>query len=113
MTGAEVIPFAAVLGIIGMLFGFWKYIDSKLISVRVESTTGVAAAQALAQLARSELAEHRLHVAESYITKAGMREQTEQLMDAIHGVKAAVDSMALRVDRVVENQGKPISRARP
>ncbi len=40
-----------------------------------------------------------------------MRETTEQIMDAIQGVKQAVDHMALRVDRVVENQAvKPQPR---
>lgn len=102
-----------VLAVFGSLFGFWKYIDSKLTALRAEASAGVSAATALAQLARGELADHRLHTAETYITKAGMRETTEQLMDAIHGVKTAVDSMALRVDRVVENQGKSPARARP
>lgn len=56
---------------------------------------------------RDDLAAHKLHVAEQYITKAGMRETTEQIMDAIHGVKQAVDHMTVRVDRIVENQAKP------
>lgn len=59
-----------------------------------------------------DMAAHKLHVAETYITKQGMRETTEQIMDAISGVKTAVDGLTLRVDRVVENQGKPTTRTR-
>ncbi|MBW9089308.1 hypothetical protein JNB91_15845 [Rhizobium wenxiniae] len=40
----------------------------------------------LPALARDELAAHKLHVAETYINKAGMRETAEQIMEAIHGV---------------------------
>ncbi|CDM59913.1 hypothetical protein [Rhizobium favelukesii] len=50
------------------------------------------------------LASHKLHVAEQYVSKAGLRETTDQIMEAISGVKAAVDNMTLRVDRIVENQ---------
>lgn len=56
---------------------------------------------------REDLAEHKLHTAEKYITKEGLRETTEQIMGAIGGVKTAIDNMTLRVDRVVENQNKP------
>ena len=51
-----------------------------------------------------DLAAHRLHVAETYITKEGMRETMRPMMDAISAVKAAVDHMTARVDRIVENQ---------
>ncbi|MCS0462933.1 hypothetical protein [Rhizobium favelukesii] len=49
---------------------------------------------------------HKLHTAEHYVSKAGLRETTDQIMEAISGVKAAVDNMTLRVDRIVENQAK-------
>lgn len=112
MTGPELM---AVVGFFVMLFGFlfglWKYIESRINTARSDSLSRSDSAVALASLARQELSEHKLHVAETYITKAGMRETTDQIMDAIHGVKTAVDSMALRVDRVVENQAKPVRRA--
>jgi hypothetical protein len=61
---------------------------------------------------RSDLAAHRLHVAEQYVSKQGLRETTDQIMEAIHGVKTAVDHMTARVDRIVENQVKrPTTRA--
>lgn len=105
MTGAEIM---AVGGFFVMLFGFifglWKYVDSKIGAARKDGADAAGAATALASLAREELAAHRLHVAETYITKAGMRETTEQIMEAISGVKQAVDHMTVRVDRIVESQ---------
>ncbi|SFB52184.1 hypothetical protein SAMN03159496_04615 [Rhizobium sp. NFR07] len=107
MTGPEIM--AAVgffIAVFGFIFGLWKYVDSKLGSVRREGAEAAGAATALASLAREELAAHKLHVAETYVSKAGHRESTEQIMEAISGVKSAVDAMTLRIDRVVEGQPK-------
>jgi ubiquinone biosynthesis protein UbiJ len=108
VTGSEIM---AVVGFFVMLFGFlfglWKYVENKISGARLDAQGSASAAQALAALAREEIAAHRLHCAETYITKAGMRETTEQIMDAISGVKQAVDHMTARVDRIVENQAKP------
>jgi hypothetical protein len=59
---------------------------------------------------RSELQDHKLHVAETYITKAGLRETTEQIISAVHGVKTDVHSLNERIDRIIEHQQIP---ARP
>ncbi|MND71483.1 hypothetical protein D3C80_630090 [compost metagenome] len=107
MSGPEIM---AVVGFFVMLFGFifglWKYVDSKLGAVRKDGADAAGAAAALASMAREELAAHKLHVAEHYVSKQGHRESTEQIMEAISGVKSAVDAMTLRIDRVVEGQPK-------
>ncbi|KIQ05175.1 phage related protein [Agrobacterium tumefaciens] len=111
MTGAEIMAVGGFFVLLfGFFFGIWKYVDAKISSARSDATGTASAAHALAALARDELASHRLHVAETYITKAGMREMTVQIMDAVSGVKAAVDHMTVRVDRIVENQA---SKPRP
>lgn len=108
MTGPEIM---AVVGFFVMLsatlWGIWWRIEGKVKEAKDGALASASAAQALAALARDELASHKLHVAETYITKAGMRETTEQIMEAISGVKQAVDQMTVRVDRIVENQAKP------
>lgn len=53
---------------------------------------------------REELADHRLHVAETYITKAGLRETTDQIISAVNGVKTDVHSLNERIDRIIEHQ---------
>ncbi|MEB2845945.1 hypothetical protein [Endobacterium cereale] len=112
MTGSEIM---AVVGffvmVSGALWGIWWRIEGKVKEAKDAAVGTATAAQALANLSRDELAAHRLHVAETYITKAGMRETTEQLMEAISGVKSAVDGMTLRIDRVVEGQPRRATRA--
>jgi hypothetical protein len=61
---------------------------------------------------RSDLAAHKLHVAETYITKAGLRETTEQIISAVHGVKTDVHSLNERIDRIIEHQQLPPRSAR-
>ncbi|OCJ37798.1 hypothetical protein J8N08_16760 [Agrobacterium tumefaciens] len=108
MTGSEIMAVAVFfITIFGFLFGLWKYVDAKINTAKTEAHGAASAASALASLAREELAAHRLHVAETYVSKSGLREQTEQIMGAIGAVKDAVDKMTLRVDRIVENQSKP------
>jgi hypothetical protein len=99
-------------GLLSLVAGIWWRVEGKIDKGKLESSTVAAAANALASLARQELADHRLHCAETYITKAGMRESTELIMEALQGVKQAVDHMALRVDRVVENQAAKPRAAR-
>lgn len=85
ITAEMVFLFLAVIGAIGGAWWRWS--------------------AAIGQV-RDDLAAHKLHTAETYITKQGMREATESIMEAISGVKTAVDHMTLRVDRIVENQSK-------
>lgn len=57
---------------------------------------------------RKELSDHKLHTAEVYATKAGMQEQTAQLLRAIESIGSRIDSMSERLDRVFE--AKPAAR---
>ncbi|QTK78338.1 hypothetical protein AT6N2_C0435 [Agrobacterium tumefaciens] len=108
VTGPEIMAVGGFFVLLfGFFFGLWKYVDAKIGAAKTEAAGAAAAAQALASLAREELAQHRLHVAETYVSKSGLREQTEQIMGAIGAVKDAVDKMTMRVDRIVENQSKP------
>lgn len=100
MRGEGVTITAELVGFMVMVFGavsgVWWRIESK-VKVAEDKADKVAA----------DLAAEKLHTAQTYITKQGMREATESIMEAISGVKTAVDHMTLRVDRIVENQAKP------
>lgn len=112
MTGPEIMTVGGFFVLLfGFFFGMWKYVDAKITTARNEASAAASAAHALAALAREELAAQRLHVAENYVSKSGMREQTEQIMGAINAVKEAVDQMTLRVDRIVEGQLRRTTRA--
>lgn len=108
MTGAitwEQLAFFFTL--IGVVAGVWWRIEGRVDRAKSEAVLKATEAATEAASVRADLAAHKLYCAQTFITKQGMRESTEALMDAIHGVKQAVDHMALRVDRVVENQSKP------
>lgn len=104
MTGAEimtVVGFFVMLS--GTLWGIWWRIEGKVKEGRDAAIATASAAQALAALAREELASHKLHAAETFATKAGMQEQTAQIMRAIEGVGNRLDGVHERLDRLYEN----------
>jgi len=99
MTGPEIM---AVVGFFVMLAGAgWR------VWSRVEAKVKVA--EDKADDAQKDLAAHRLHVAETYVTKAGMSEQTAQIMKAIDSVGAKIDRTNERLDSLM--QPRPPRRA--
>ncbi|QKK18666.1 hypothetical protein [Rhizobium indicum] len=90
-----------LVGVIGLILTIWWKVEGK-----------IDGAKARAEKVEQDLAAHKLHTAEHYVSKQGLRETRDEIMDAIQGVKAAVDHMTARVDRIVENQVKrPATRA--
>ena len=96
----------AILGVVGT--GWWR-ITSMVKDVRQEASLAAGSASALAALARQEIAEQRLHTAEQYVSKEGLREVTTQIMDAIEAVGAQLTEMRGRIDRMLD---KPNGRSK-
>ncbi|PDT79943.1 hypothetical protein [Sinorhizobium sp. BJ1] len=102
MTGDNWLSYVGPLvGLFGLILTIWWKVEGKISAASDKGDKAIA-----------DLAAHKLHVAETYITKQGMREATESIMEAISGVKLAVDHMTVRVDRIVENQSKSRTSAR-
>ena len=104
-----------LITVIGAVGGVWWRIESAIRTAKggaitqtntakAEAVTKAEAAYALAALVQAQLAEHKLHVAETYITKAGLRETTEQIINAVNGVKTDVHGLNERIDRIIEHQ---------
>jgi uncharacterized protein YpmB len=111
MTGAELM---AVVGFFITVFifiaaGFWK-IWALIERAKTDAVDAAKKAAELASQAREELSAHRLHVSEVYVTKAGMHEQTQQIMKSIEAIGDKIDRTNERLDRVFE-QSKPRARA--
>lgn len=88
MTGQEIMGAVLfVLAIIGAISGAWWRIEGRVKQVDDKA----------AKLA-DDLSNHKLHVAETYITKAGMREVRDQIMDAISGVRGSIEHLGGRID---------------
>lgn len=65
----------------------------------------------LALANEKELAAYKLHVAETYTTKSGMHEQTQQVMLAIRDVGTDVEQLNQRIDRILERTPAPHTAA--
>lgn len=97
----------AILGVVGT--GWWR-MTTMVKDARAEAAEGIAAASSLASLARQEIAEQRWHIAERYVSKEGLKEVTDQIMEAIGGIGAQITEMRGRIDRVFEKP--PVARPR-
>ena len=102
MTGAEIMT---VVGFGLMVFGVITGVFWRMWGL-IEKAGGKG------EVAQKDLAAHKLHVAEHYVSKQGHREATDQVMEAIGAVKTAVEGTNLRIDRMWESHGKPTPRAR-
>lgn len=117
MTGIE-IPAAIVGAVIffitvsGALWGIWWKIDSRVESAKTDATAAANRAAAEAASVRADLVAHKLHAAETFATKAGMQEQTSQLLRAIEGVVGRIDGLGERLDNIMLHQQKPTPRPR-
>jgi len=93
-----------VAAIVAAAFAVWWRIESRADQVGDDAEKSANTAHAAASLALTQLAEYKTHVAETYITKAGMKETTDQILGAVHGVKSDVHGLNERIDRILENR---------
>lgn len=87
--------------------GFFVMLLTTIAGVWWRIEGRISTARDRADAVNADLAEYKLHICETYITKQRLRETKEEIMDAITGVHAAVERMTVRVDRIVENQARP------
>lgn len=107
MAGTDAITGADIGFILMMIFaiaGAWWRVETAIGKAKSDTIMRAEAAIALASLNSKELAEHKLHVAETYITKQGLREVRDEIMGGVRDLKNSVDHLNERMDRVIENQ---------
>ncbi|PJO48910.1 hypothetical protein [Brucella pituitosa] len=105
MTGTEIMGAVGfIVMLFGFLFGLWKYVEGHIKAVRTETETKADAATALATSTRQELSDYKLRAAETFVTKAGMQEQTSQIMRSLEAIGGRIDGLTERIDRVFEQK---------
>lgn len=110
VTGELVgIVFVAVCAVAAI----WWRIEGQIEKAKAEAIATVAStkadmaavaslAQGQAQLAMNTLEEHKVHVAETYVSKTGLREMTAQVMHGQEDLKDAITHLTERIDRLVD-----------
>ena len=99
-----------IIAVLSALAGVWARIEAVVSRARTEALSAASAASSRADIIASDLAAHRLHVAETYVSKAGLRDQVGQVMDLLRDVQNDVGSVNERLDRVIETRPHPPSR---
>ena len=99
-----------VAAIVAAAFAVWWRIESRADQVGDDAEKSANTAHAAASLALTQLAEYKTHVAETYITKAGLREFRDDVMTGVRDVKGSVSTLHERMDRFIE--GDKMTRKR-
>lgn len=102
--GIDAADIIFAITVFGAFVGLWARIENAITKAKTEALTQASAAAALASLVQSQLAEHKLHVAETYITKAGMRETRDEIMGGVKGLNERLDQMNQRMDMIVHER---------
>lgn len=96
MTPEILTGLVAVVGLIGAAFGYWRYFESRIGSTRDKSDENAR-----------DLAAYKLHVAESYVTKSGMKDIKDEILGAVGGLREDLRHLSSRIDTMHEAQNKP------
>lgn len=86
-------PFVALAGLV--LTVWWK-VEAK-----------IADAKTKAEVTERDLAAYKLHVAETYSTKSGMKEICDEILGAVTGIRDDVRHLATRIDTMHDASTKP------
>lgn len=84
------------LTLLGVVAGLWWRIEARIESARTA-----------AAIVAADFARYQTHVAETYITKQGLRETTGQVMDAIADLKLTLDHVNTRIDTAFAPSTRP------
>jgi hypothetical protein len=91
-----------VLIVLDAAAGAWWRIEARVTQSESRALTKADAAMALASMTQAQLSE--LHTAETHVTKAGMQEQTTQILRSIEGLGSRLDGVHERLGRVFEER---------
>lgn len=96
-----------VVGI--MIAGFWR-MWGLIKGVRDEAAQRAEAAHAVANATREELHKHKLYSAENFVSKQGLREVEDRIMDGLGALGQQILGMSGRIDRLMERPAAPSPR---
>lgn len=99
---AELVSF--ICAVCGCLAALWFRVESAIKAARADAMLVAQAASTKGDILQGALHDLRVHVAETYVSKQGLREQMGQVMDLLRDVQNDVGSVNERLDRVIEGQ---------
>ncbi len=97
--------------------GVWLRIEmmvkasrSDAIAAADKAHLAALAATTKVEIVQAALTELRVHIAKTYVSKSGLREQIGQVRDLVRDVQTDVGSINERLDRVIEGRPHPPRR---
>ncbi|MBZ9939116.1 hypothetical protein LB518_22660 [Mesorhizobium sp. BR1-1-16] len=95
-----------VVACLSVAFTVWFMIDGKI-------QRAAAAAQSKADSLAVDFAAYRTHVAETYVSKQGLREFRDEVMSGVRDIKDSMNHLNERIDGVINATPPPPRRSTP
>lgn len=103
MSQSELIALVLfILAIIGAVTGAWWRVEMRVKEAKQEASLRADAAGTKADLVTAQLAEYKTHVAETYVSKQGLREMREEVSVGLKDIKSSISGIHDRIDRMFE-----------
>ena len=90
------------LTILAAIAGMWWRIEAMVGKAKSEAIDSALLASTRADLAHTQLTEFKVHVAETYVSRAGLREARDEIMGAIGHISNQMSDVSKRIDRVID-----------
>jgi hypothetical protein len=105
--------FAFIFLVLGVITGAWWRVESKIAAAEKDlevklanAELRIAAQAAHAQLVQQQLLEHKTHVAEHYVSKAGHRETMDTITGLIKDMGSDIRGLRDRLDKFMDGGNK-------
>jgi hypothetical protein len=92
------------LAVIAAIAGAWWRVEGLVRASKAEMVTALAASEGKASLAIQQVAELRVHVAETYASKGGIKEMSERLEQGNKRLFEEMHRLNERMDRIIDER---------
>jgi hypothetical protein len=102
MTEAEIIGLLVSLScLVTAVLAIWWRIEARIRSAEAAVMLKAESASAQAHANAVQIAEARTHVAETYMTKSGLKEFRDEVMTSMRELKGSISTLHERIDQII------------
>jgi hypothetical protein len=102
MTETQIIGLLVSLsGLVTAVLAIWWRIEGRIKSAETAAVLKADAASTYAHTNAVQLAEYKTHVAETYMTKTGLKEFRDEVMTSMRELKGSISTLHERIDQII------------
>jgi len=95
------------LAVFAAISGLWWRVETKIAAAQEQAGLKGMMAHTKAEIIATDFARYQTHAAETYVSKQGMREVRDEIMNALNGMSGNLGRINDRIDRFVDVRPMP------